>query len=272
MNLADRLLFQHWRAIDADRAVGSASRLSPERRAVLTVVTSAVVLTFLQFTVLRGGLQPAISEQLPGLVAPLWPAAGALLDRYRPLLRNAAWALGCAFYYFVLPALVVKLLFRERLRDVGLSPRGYLRHLWVYAVLFLPVAALVALVSFTPAFQQSYPFYRGARAWSDFLVWEALYGLQFCALEFFFRGFMLHGLRPRYGAGAILFMVVPYCMIHFQKPFLETLGAIVAGFVLGILSLRTRSIWGGATIHIAVATSMDVAALVQRGALPGAGP
>jgi len=59
-------------------------------------------------------------------------------------------------------------------------------------------------------------------------------------------------------------MLIPYCMIHFQKPLLETFGAIVAGLILGLLALRTRSIWGGATIHVAVATSMDVAALIQR--------
>jgi membrane protease YdiL (CAAX protease family) len=60
-------------------------------------------------------------------------------------------------------------------------------------------------------------------------------------------------------------MVVPYCMIHFGKPFLEALAAIAAGIVLGTLALKTRSIWCGVLIHVSVAISMDVAALVQRG-------
>ena len=47
--------------------------------------------------------------------------------------------------------------------------------------------------------------------------------------------------------------VVPYCMIHFQKPLPEALGAIVAGVVLGALSLRTGSVLGGAAVHVAVA-------------------
>ena len=42
------------------------------------------------------------------------------------------------------------------------------------------------------------------------------------------------------------------------KPMPETLGAVIAGVVLGTLSMRTRSIWGGALIHIAVAITMGV--------------
>jgi membrane protease YdiL (CAAX protease family) len=56
-------------------------------------------------------------------------------------------------------------------------------------------------------------------------------------------------------------MIVPYCMIHYGKPLPETLGAIVAGLVLGTLALRTRSIWGGVLIHIGVALTMDMLAL-----------
>ena len=37
------------------------------------------------------------------------------------------------------------------------------------------------------------------------------------------------------GSHAIFVMVVPYVMIHFGKPMLETVGAIIAGVVLGLL-------------------------------------
>src|SRR5690606_8230997 len=81
------------------------------------------------------------------------------------------------------------------------------------------------------------------------------------SLEFFFRGFMLKALAPRLGSSAIFVMVVPYCMIHFGKAMPETLGAIVAGLVLGTLAMRTRSIWGGVLLHIAVALTMDLLAV-----------
>ena len=62
-------------------------------------------------------------------------------------------------------------------------------------------------------------------------------------------------------------MIVPYVMIHFEKPFAECLGAIVAGFVLGTLSLRTGSMWWGAAIHTVVAWSMDLLSLGHQGRL-----
>ena len=40
-------------------------------------------------------------------------------------------------------------------------------------------------------------------------------------------------------------MIVPYLMIHFAKPWLEASGAILFGLLLGVLALRSRSIWGG---------------------------
>ena len=87
-------------------------------------------------------------------------------------------------------------------------------------------------------------------------------------LEFFFRGFLLHACRPAFGANAVFVMCVPYLMIHFAKPWPEATGAILFGLFLGILALRSRSIWGGAAVHMTVALSMDMLALMQRGQLP----
>lgn len=266
--LWDRLVLTHWRALDEEARVEPSGALGPQLKAVTTIVVSGLVLTFMQYIVLRGTLQNAVSTQLPLLVGHLWPEWGTALENYRPLIRNITWSLGCAFFYLVIPAIVIRLVFKETLKDYGMSPQGYFRHLWIYALLFIPVGVLVWMVSYTPQFQQGYPFYKNPILMKDLLVWEAFYALQFFCLEFFFRGFMIKGLKARFGAASILFMVVPYCMIHFQKPFLETMGAIIAGLVLGLLALRTRSIWGGATIHVAVAFSMDMAALWQKGQLP----
>jgi membrane protease YdiL (CAAX protease family) len=63
-------------------------------------------------------------------------------------------------------------------------------------------------------------------------------------------------------------MAVPYCMIHYGKPYLEAHGAIVAGVVLGSLAMRTRSIYSGFLVHITVALLMDLLALWKRGGLP----
>jgi membrane protease YdiL (CAAX protease family) len=76
---------------------------------------------------------------------------------------------------------------------------------------------------------------------------------------------MVHGLKEKFGFYSIFVMMVPYCMIHFQKPMPETIGAILAGIILGALSLKSRSIWLGVAIHYSVAITMDIAALYQKG-------
>ncbi|WP_428623233.1 CPBP family glutamic-type intramembrane protease, partial [Sedimenticola sp.] len=52
------------------------------------------------------------------------------------------------------------------------------------------------------------------------------------------------------------------------KPWLEATGAILFGFFLGVLAMRTRSIWGGVAVHAGVALSMDFAAIARKGGLP----
>jgi membrane protease YdiL (CAAX protease family) len=164
--------------------------------------------------------------------------------------------------YVVLPMLVIACLPGERIRDYYISFRGFWRHLWIYVAMFVAFSPIVLVALEADSFRQTYPFYRMAnRSQVDLWAWEALYIIQFIALEFFFRGFLLQGLRRVMGANAIFVMIVPYCMIHFGKPAAETFGAIGAGLVLGTLAMRTRSIWGGVLIHCAVAISMDVLAL-----------
>src|SRR5690606_36639229 len=120
-----------------------------------------------------------------------------------------------------------------------------------------------------PDFGTYYPFYRlSSRSWFDFLAWELIYFVQFFALEFFFRGWMLAALKPSMGAAAIFVMAVPYCMIHYGKPYLEAHGAIVAGIVLGSLAMRTRSIYAGFLVHVSVAFLMVFMSLLRRGDLP----
>ena len=84
----------------------------------------------------------------------------------------------------------------------------------------------------------------------------------------FFRGFWLGVLRRSFGSGAIFAMAVPYCMIHFGKPYLEAVGAIVAGIALGSLSMKTKSIYQGFLVHITVAALMDWLSLRRRHCTP----
>ncbi len=196
------------------------------------------------------------------------------LGRWARIVEFSYWVGWRLLTFLIIPLFVVLLLPGESLRDYGLSLKGAARHLWIYGVLLAIVLPAVVVVSYTPSFKGHYPFpWSGLQLaspvpGSQFLAWELMYAAQFFALEFFFRGFILNALRRSMGAYSIFAMVVPYCMIHFGKPLPETLGAIGAGLVLGTLALGTRSIWCGFLVHVSVAWSMDIAALLQKGAFP----
>lgn len=202
---------------------------------------------------------------------PRWPAVRhAVSNENAEFARLAYWAIGQDLLYVAAPVLAIKLVFRERLSDYGLKLKGMFYCGGVYLAMAVLMAPLVGMLSHTARFQAAYPFYQlapGESLWPRLIVWELLYASQFVALEFFFRGFMVHGTKHRFGAYSVLVMMVPYCMIHFNKPLPETIGAILAGIALGLMSLKTRSIWLGAALHIAVAWSMDGAALLATGRL-----
>ena len=189
-------------------------------------------------------------------------------SEFSRLSRLMYWSGSTFVAYMLVPMLYVKLVMDGSLREFGLGMTGVLSHGWIYISLFLAVLPAVYFASFNESFQNTYPFYEQAsRSWFDFLLWELTYALQFMSLEFFYRGFLVHGLKKRFGVYAVLLSVVPYCMIHFGKPMPETLGAIFAGIALGLLSLFTRSIWLGVAIHVSVALSMDVLSLFNQGKL-----
>ncbi len=190
--------------------------------------------------------------------------------KYRNLYSYAWWSASRIGGYVIGPLIVWRVLFpRDSVLDMGLRVKGFVSHLWIYGLCLVVVVGAMALLSQQKDFLAYYPFYKeSSRSWFDLLVWETMYFAQFFALEFFFRGWILAALRRTMGASAIFVMAVPYCMIHYGKPYLEAHGAIVAGVVLGSLAMRTRSIYAGFLLHITVAGLMDYFALASRGGLP----
>lgn len=183
------------------------------------------------------------------------------------LFQLTYWVCILITFYLIIPLFIIKVIFKDKLNSYGLSPKGFFKNYKTYVVFFLFMVPLILLVSTTESFQYKYPFYnpKDESLWPNFIIWQCLYLTQFFALEFFFRGFMIHGLKKTFGFYAIFIMMIPYVMIHFQKPMPETIGAIFAGITLGALSLKSRSIWMGVAIHYSVAITMDLAALWQKG-------
>lgn len=242
----------------------SGGRLAPHQRVTVVYITGVLVLLLMNYATIDVSVQVGASESIVAAIGALSPSLDAWLLPFRGLVAPAVWSVGCFVCYFVIPALVVRTVLGLELRDFGLRWENMRGSLKLFAALYLPLAVVVIAVAQTPAFQTMYPFYRDPVGFGDASAWALLYALQFFALEFFFRGFLCHGVRDLLGRHAILLMTVPYVMIHFPKPMFEAIGAVGAGLVLGFLSLRTRSIALGVALHVAVAWTMDVAALLSR--------
>jgi hypothetical protein len=258
-----------WKQLDEAAAAERAAALPGDRsglRAPLTFVLAALSLLFINYYGSREFFLESIFPWL-GRFADAHP--GLLhLDYFDDLYWRVYWGLS-RYAAYLFPLLVWPFIFRQERRwDLGLRFRGFREHAWIYVLCLVVIIPTLYLVSFLPDFHTYYPMYPSAgRSWVDFLAWEALYLGQFLTLEIFFRGFFLRGARAL-GASAIFAMVVPYVMIHFPKPYLEACGAIVAGIVLGSLSMQTGSIWAGFLVHATVAVLMDVLALERGAGMP----
>jgi membrane protease YdiL (CAAX protease family) len=258
-----RFFLETWRAVDAEAVQERAEREGYDYRPLIALCVGAVCLTLMEYFGMSAQMLKLIDKAVMGDPQSWWTRTALDMrdSQFFRLFQYGWWAGWRVLGYFVV--------FKEDLRDYGLKTSGFSEHAWIYALCYAVVLVCVVIVSFSPEFSSYYPFYKGARrSWLDFACWEVLYAAQFFSLEFFFRGYWLKACKATMGSQAIFAAVVPYCMIHYGKPWLEALGAIIAGIVLGTLALKTRSIWSGFLIHVSVAISMDTAALLQTGGLP----
>ena len=172
----------------------------------------------------------------------------------------------------VLPLYVFYRLADQRWRPsafYGMAPKR--KGMKLYALMLALMIPLITVASFQPDFLASYPTYHATNAstyfgvpdWVTAFIYELCYGWDFVPTELLFRGFLVIGMSAAF-RGPILPMVVWYCAIHFGRPLGEAISSIFGGYLLGVLALSTRSIWGGLLIHIGIAWGMEIAAFLQK--------
>lgn len=260
-----------WRTLDREAAfkrMELAEAGQFDKRPLVALVIAAVVMTMQDY---YGGRYLYDESIRPWLVELQVKGVGGInVAKYDELYSYAWWIAARVIGYVLVPFPLWKLLFpKDSLLDLGLRLRGFTRHLWIYGLCLAIVVPTMLIVANQPDFGAYYPFYKqSSRSWFDFLVWEAMYYLQFLALELFFRGFLIGALRHTLGSASIFVMTIPYCMIHYGKPYLEANGAIIAGVVLGSLAAKTKSIYAGFLVHVTVAALMDILSLWHRHSLP----
>jgi membrane protease YdiL (CAAX protease family) len=225
--------------------------LDPDRRASWALWSAATLMVLMNF---HGGVELADLN-----------ADWADLHEYS-LAGRMYWVFWGVFAYLLAPLGIIGLVFREAPSRYGLRIHFTRQMVHMYLGLLLIMGVTVYLASFSPPFVRKYPMVNdlGGDPWRV-LAWELIRAFRFVCLEFFFRGYLLFSLEARFGYHAIAVATLPYGIIHHGKPFAEAMGAVLAGGVLGFMALRSRSIAGGALLHIASATFMDMCALYRKG-------
>lgn len=188
-------------------------------------------------------------------------------SKYSIFYQKIYWICSIIIFYLIIPILIIKFGFKKKLKDFGMSFNNVYKDYPIYILMLIIMLPLVYFASKTSSFQANYPIFKpkGVPLIPIFIFWQIAYFIQFVAVEFFFRGFILHGLKNRFGLYSIFISTIPYCMVHFGKPFSETIAAILAGIVLSTFSLKSRSIVLGIIIHYSVAITMDIFALYRLG-------
>jgi membrane protease YdiL (CAAX protease family) len=175
------------------------------------------------------------------------------------LIEYLYWFIGDFFTLFILSALIIKFVLNENLSDYGLKLGDVKAGLWFSLIFIAVMIILTWFVSATPAFAEKYPLLNSSKkSWGIFLIFEAGMLVYMIAWEFIWRGFMLFGLEKKFGYYSVLIQMIPFVILHNGKPFLETFGAIFGGIALGILALRTRSVYYCIITHLGVMYSIDL--------------
>ena len=175
------------------------------------------------------------------------------------LIEYLYWFIGDFITFFVLGILIIKFLLKEKLIDYGLKTGDYKIGLKISLLFIAVMIPLVWFFSSTAQFSNTYPHLPDARnSWIIFLIFESGMFIYMFSWEFIWRGFMLFGLEAKFGFYAVLIQMIPFLILHNGKPAPETFGAILGGIALGILALRTRSIYYCVITHMSVMFSIDL--------------
>ncbi|MDZ4203643.1 MAG: CPBP family intramembrane glutamic endopeptidase [Bacteroidales bacterium] len=174
-----------------------------------------------------------------------------------------------AIFSVFFPLLIIKQIF-DRRKHKGLYGLTFQNVDWTpYLVMLLVMIPVVYAASFVPDFMNYYPtykrtggldfanYYHISECWA-MMIYETFYIGDFLFTELFFRGFLVIGLAAMLGRNAILPMAATYAVLHFGKPLGESISSVFGGYLLGIVALYSRNIWGGVFVHAGVAGLMEL--------------
>lgn len=234
------------------------------------------VLNLLDFrwTIRAGEMQPGIILLASALLLALHKYFGSaefLIINYVGItdFHAATFMFITAFILLgVLPVLLIVFLFKDSLKDYGLKigdwKCGFTFIIWLFplitVLLLYPSSNTQEMIAYYPLDREAgYSVY-------SFLKFEILrISFFYTAWEFFFRGFMLFGLRRYVGDWlAICIQTVPSCLWHIGMPAGEIFASILGGILFGVMALKTNSILYPFVLHFLIGVTLDLLIVIQH--------
>jgi len=175
------------------------------------------------------------------------------------------WFSADGFLMFVVPLILIPLIIKQKPSDFGFKIGDWkfgLTSAAVFVAIMLPVLWIASgSESFAKTYPQGGPFVR--ENISVLLYYELFVGFYMLAWEFFWRGYMMFGLKNKFGYYAIFIQMLPFFILHRGKPDIETFASIFAGLILGIQAWRANSFIYCFIVHWCVMIFVDVVSVLR---------
>lgn len=175
------------------------------------------------------------------------------------------WFSADGFLLLIVPLILIPLVLKGKPSDYGFRIGDYrfgLKSALFFIVVMFPVLWVASgSESFAKAYPQGGPFVR--ENIEVLLYYELFVGFYMLAWEFFWRGYMLFGLKEKFGYYAIFIQMIPFFILHRGKPDIETFASIFAGLILGIQAWRANSFLYCFLVHWSVVIFIDVISVLR---------
>jgi membrane protease YdiL (CAAX protease family) len=171
------------------------------------------------------------------------------VQTYRRVLPHPV--LNDLFLHFIIPILIILLVFRENPRRYGLGIGNWREGLiWLVggSILMVGMAWLFWRLPDFRAYYHSLPPVAPNPS-ESFWAEVARSDLYMFGWEFLFRGFLLFALAGWFGPDAIWIQAVPFALAHVGKPEWETYSSIAGGVLSGWVAYRVKSCYPSWLMH-----------------------
>lgn len=175
---------------------------------------------------------------------------------------------GVAFVlYFIVPFLIIRLGFREKLREYGLFIKKPLIALFVTLLGIAIVSPFLYSASKAPEFIAMYPAAHNAGA-SRYLFFKSsfFYFFFYIGYEFLFRGYLFLGTKDDIGDWqAISVSTLATVILHVTTPVKEMALSFLVGIVFPLIVKKFKSIWPVVFLHAYIGIAFDYWIILNSG-------